>query len=247
MPTDTDLPSPGNGGSSDADPDLAALRELAEAVRASRPSWAARTFGSAKGGEADVGVALVNALEKHVADFRKTIDGQNTRLGQLDRELSELRALAEGFRELRGRLGNAENEMVQAREKSERIQRELGEKIIAATEELRQEIGPLFSGLNELRDQIRQMADEQRDQIRQMADERRDQIQQMADERRDQIRQMADEQRDQIQQIVNEQRVSIRQILLKTSEDAVLADRARRALELRLDALEQAGPAKPKK
>ena len=44
-----------------------------------------------------------------------------------------------------------------------------------------------------------------------------------------------------IQQVVDEERVSLRQISLKTSEDAVLADRARRALELRLDALEQ-GP-----
>ena len=244
MPPDPDRP-PRDDVPRDAEANLAALRQLATASRAGQSSWLARTFGSAK--STNLGVALVDALERQIADFRKTIETQNTRLGQIERELTELRALADGFRELRGRLGNAENEMVQAREKSERIQRELREKITATAEELRQEIGPLFAGQTEQRDQLQHMVDEQREQIQQIRDEQRDQIQRMADEQRGRIQQMADEQRDQIQQIVNEQRVSIRQILLKTSEDAVLADRARRALELRLDALEQAGPAKPKK
>ena len=244
MPADPDRP-PSDDVPRDAEANLAALRQLATASREGQSSWLARKFGSAK--STDLGVALIDALERQVADFRKTIETQNARLTQIERELGELRALADGFRELRGRLGNAENEMVQAREKSERIQRELGEKITATAEELRQEISPLFAGQNELRDQIQQMADEQREQIQQMADEQREQIQQMADEQRGRIQQMEDEQRDQIQRIVDEQRVSIRQILLKTSEDAVLADRARRALELRLDAFEQARPAKPKK
>jgi hypothetical protein len=56
---------------------------------------------------------------------------------------------------------------------------------------------------------------------------------------------LANELRERIQQVVDEQRVSLRQISLKTSEEAVLADRARRATELRLDELARRVPGKP--
>lgn len=48
--------------------------------------------------------------------------------------------------------------------------------------------------------------------------------------------------RERIQHLLDEQRVCIRQISLKTSEEAVLAERARRAAELRLDELAQRLP-----
>lgn len=53
-----------------------------------------------------------------------------------------------------------------------------------------------------------------------------------------------DELRERIQQLLDEQRVCIRQLSLRTSEDAVLADRARRALELRLEEIEGRLPGK---
>lgn len=48
---------------------------------------------------------------------------------------------------------------------------------------------------------------------------------------------LRNETRDRIESLLNEQRVCVRQISLQTSEEAVLADRARRATELRLDEL----------
>jgi chromosome segregation ATPase len=54
-----------------------------------------------------------------------------------------------------------------------------------------------------------------------------------------------DEVRERIQHLLDEQRVSIRQLALKTSEEAVLADRARRATELRLEELARRLPGSP--
>ncbi len=48
-----------------------------------------------------------------------------------------------------------------------------------------------------------------------------------------------------IQHLLDEQRVSIRQVSLKASEEAVLADRARRAIELRLEELTRRLPEPP--
>jgi hypothetical protein len=56
---------------------------------------------------------------------------------------------------------------------------------------------------------------------------------------------LANELRERIQQVLDEQRVSLRQISLKTSEEAVLADRARRGTELRLDELSRRVPQPP--
>jgi hypothetical protein len=57
-----------------------------------------------------------------------------------------------------------------------------------------------------------------------------------------QLRQEHDEK---IQHLLDEQRVCLRQLALKTSEDAVLAERARRAMELRLEELARRIPEKP--
>lgn len=51
------------------------------------------------------------------------------------------------------------------------------------------------------------------------------------------LAQSRDEQADRIQHLLDEQRVCIRQLSLQASEEAVLADRARRATELKLDEL----------
>jgi chromosome segregation ATPase len=56
-------------------------------------------------------------------------------------------------------------------------------------------------------------------------------------------RALSSEMRERIQHLLDEQRVCIRQLSLQASEEAVLADRARRATELKLEKLERrAGP-----
>jgi septal ring factor EnvC (AmiA/AmiB activator) len=56
---------------------------------------------------------------------------------------------------------------------------------------------------------------------------------------------LGSELRERIQHMLDEQRVSIRQIALKTSEEAVLADRARRATDGRLEELASRVPKPP--
>jgi ribosomal protein L16 Arg81 hydroxylase len=56
---------------------------------------------------------------------------------------------------------------------------------------------------------------------------------------RDQHQQLLNECRERIQHVLDEQRVCVRQLSLQSSEQAVLADRARRATELRLDEFAQ--------
>jgi chromosome segregation ATPase len=56
---------------------------------------------------------------------------------------------------------------------------------------------------------------------------------------------LGSELRQRIQHLLDEQRVCLRQLALKTSEDAVLAERARRATELRLEELAQRLPEQP--
>jgi chromosome segregation ATPase len=51
------------------------------------------------------------------------------------------------------------------------------------------------------------------------------------------LAQSRDEQAERVQNVLDEQRVCIRQLALQASEEAILADRARRATELKLDEL----------
>jgi septal ring factor EnvC (AmiA/AmiB activator) len=75
---------------------------------------------------------------------------------------------------------------------------------------------------------------------------------QARDEQGEKVRQLAGEQRDlardlseRIQHLLDEQRVCIRQLSLQASEEAVLADRARRATELKLEELARRVPPPP--
>ena len=73
----------------------------------------------------------------------------------------------------------------------------------------------------------------------------RDQIDQAARENAARQNAQANEFRERIQNLLDEQRVSIRQLSLKASEDAVLGDRTRRALELKLEDLAKRLPPTP--
>jgi hypothetical protein len=56
---------------------------------------------------------------------------------------------------------------------------------------------------------------------------------------REGVERLQNELRERLQHIVDEQRVALRQLALQSSEEAVLADRARRGTEARLDSLEE--------
>jgi chromosome segregation ATPase len=210
MPADHNRPS-SSALFRDIEANLGALRQSAAASREKRSSWFG---GKAESNQPDFGTSILDTLENLFAELRQTIDAQNGRLTELEREVGEINTLTDGFRELRGRVSKVEAELLEEREKSERL-------------------------LVEQRDQ-------QKDEVAKIESELREQISELSQAQGD-FPKLANELRDRIQQVLDEQRVCIRQISLKTSEDAVLADRARRAVELRLDAIEQRLPGTPPK
>jgi len=125
---------------------------------------------------------------------------------------------------------------------------------LARFEQLEQEMAGLRSVLASVRElQERSAATETMlAQLRQEQGEVRDRVATTGEQQSEKIKQLvagqgdlANELRERIQQVLDEQRVSLRQISLKTSEEAVLADRARRSTELRLDELARRVPEQP--
>jgi len=121
-------------------------------------------------------------------------------------------------------------------------------------EQIEQEMATLRSVLASVRElQERSAATETMlAQLRQEQGEIRDRVATTGEQQSEKIKQLvagqgdlANELRERIRQVLDEQRVSLRQISLKTSEEAVLADRARRGTELRLDELARRVPEKP--
>lgn len=89
-------------------------------------------------------------------------------------------------------------------------------------------------------------------QLAQLRQEQCERIEQLGHEQCERINQLSaglsglgSELRERIQYLLDEQRVCLRQLSLKTSEEAVLADRARRATELRLEELARRIPERP--
>ncbi|HVF71365.1 MAG TPA: hypothetical protein VM940_07130 [Chthoniobacterales bacterium] len=202
---------------------LAGLRATLQATRSSSLGGKLG-FGKRGANDPDPARTLIDALENGFAEARKAIKAQNARIAELERESRELGALADGFRELRGRLGHIESELLEAREKSERSEAEAAERLAKIEAEGAERLAKIDTELREELDQLSKgpLAELSSGQSA-----------------------LTNELRERIQQILDEQRVCIRQLSLKTSEEAVLADRARRALELRLDALEGKGTKKP--
>jgi hypothetical protein len=89
--------------------------------------------------------------------------------------------------------------------------------------------------------QLAQWRQEQGERIEQLGHEQREKINQLSAGQGD----LGSELRERIQHLLDEQRVCLRQLSLKTSEEAVLADRARRATELRLEELARRIPERP--
>jgi chromosome segregation ATPase len=99
----------------------------------------------------------------------------------------------------------------EVREHHERVAREQAEATEAAT-----------TRATELREQIGKIQDELASRQNELAASQKD---------------LGNEFRERIQHLLDEQRVAIRQLALKASEEAVLSDRARRAMELKLEEL----------
>ncbi len=203
---------------------LALIRTAATAPPDPPASWFKRTFApaapSSRPSEIDAG--LVDALRDTVALLREKVAAHQVRFEQIEQEVGELRSVLASVRELQERSAAAETMLAQLRQE----QGEIRDRLASIGEQLTQ----TGERLTQTGQQLAQSGQEQSEKIKQLAAGQGD---------------LANELRERIQQVLDEQRVSLRQVSLKTSEEAVLADRARRATELRLDELARRVPEKP--
>jgi septal ring factor EnvC (AmiA/AmiB activator) len=196
---------------------LALIRTAATAPPAAPESWFKRTFAPAapSSRQGEIDTALVDALRDMVVLLREKVGAHRVRFEQLEQEQAGLRSVLASVRELQERSAATETMLAQLRQ-------EQGE--------IRDRLAQTGQQLAQTGQQLAQSGQEQSQKIKQLAAGQGD---------------LANELRERIQQVLDEQRVSLRQISLKTSEEAVLADRARRATELRLDELARRVPEKP--
>ena len=225
---------------------LERLRATATPPSVAPESWLKRTFNPAPPSthQSDFNAALVDALTQFLSTLRDTGSSQEARLAQIADELPELQALSENldaFREhsvrMEGELRSAAANVRGLQERSAALESELAQ--------LRDEAA-------QLREELAQLRNEQSEKVAQLSNEQRDKLQQLSQEQLDKIEQLTSQQRDlgreigeRIQHLLDEQRVCIRQLSLQASEEAVLADRARRATELKLEELARRVPPPP--
>src|SRR4051812_49407073 len=91
---------------------LASLRTAVRALREKRPSVADNLFhpGRRAKEEADFGAAVVSALKDFGASIRNALAAQESKLAELERQLSEVR--------------NEQTELIRFRERQEQLTRE---------------------------------------------------------------------------------------------------------------------------
>jgi predicted nucleic acid-binding Zn-ribbon protein len=134
---------------------LAALRAAAKALREERPSWADNIFhpGRRARQEADFGAAVVTALKEIGRAVQKALAQQESRIAELEDQISELKARhREELEELARKQTDTANRTTELRE-------QVGRDHAAKVEQL----------ASEFRERIQQVLDEQRVSIRQLA------------------------------------------------------------------------------
>ena len=211
---------------------LTQLRTAATPPPSPPESWLKKTFNPAppSSHQSEFNIALVDALTQLLSALHEMAASHEARLEQAAKELLELRSLSDNldaFREhsvrVEGELRSVATNVRGLQERSAALETELAQ--------AREEQG----------EKVRQLSSEQSDKIRQLSSEQSDKIQQLSNEQRDLGRELGER----IQHLLDEQRVCIRQLSLQASEEAVLADRARRATELKLEELARRVPPPP--
>ena len=222
---------------------LEQLRAAAKPPPMPPESWWKRTFNPAppSSHQGEFNTALVSALAQLSDALRKTAASQQNRLAGIAEEMQELRALSENLDAFREHSVRVEGELrlVAAnvrglQERSAALENELAQRSAALENELAQRSAALENELGQrsaaLENELAQAHEEHGQKIRQLSGEQ-DGLYRELGER--------------IQHLLDEQRVCIRQLSLQASEQAVLADRARRATELKLEELARRVPPPP--
>ena len=233
---------------------LRQLRAAATTTPAPPESWLKKTLHPAapSSHQSEFNLALVDSLARLLSAVRETAASEEARLGQMGEESRGWRALSENLDAFRERYVRLEAELRSIaanvrglQERSAALETELAQ----AREEQRREVQRLSSEQSE---KIQQLSGEQTEKIQQLSTEQSEKVERLSTEQSEKFRQLSGEQEnlrreldERIQHLLDEQRVCIRQLSLQASEEAVLADRARRAAELKLDELARRVPPPP--
>lgn len=216
MPSDSEREAPGDFFQN-LEATIKQLRAAAIVPPAPPQSWLQKTLSPAapSSHQNEFNAAVVEALN----DFIKIVSALSETTASQERRLAQL---AEGLQELR-----ALSETLDAlRAQADGV----GSELRAVATNMR--------GLQEraagLEAELAQGREEQSEKVRQLTD-------QLAGQQGDLRREF----QERIQHLLDEQRVCIRQLSLQASEEAVLADRARRATELKLEELARRLPPPP--
>jgi chromosome segregation ATPase len=189
--------------------------------------------------------SIAAALLDAVRAVQAVAGEQRARLADVAQEIGAVLSGSERLHELQRRVQALEAEVERApdaiaelRESTETLRREHLHRVEALQTEQRTQA-------DRLREEQQAHAEAARaggaEQVEQLRSEYRAALAQLANDQRLALEQLANEYRERIQHLLEEQRVCIRQLSLQESEKAVLADRARRATEARLDELAAAG------
>jgi len=167
--------------------------------------------------------------------LKRTLNPAAFAARQGDFNIAVVEALNEAVTALREALASHENRLAQVEQNVTELRslstgvRELGERSTAAETQLaqmRQEQGELRERFAAAGTQLAELAEK---------------MSQLSAGQGN----LGSELRERIQHLLDEQRVCLRQLSLKTSEEAVLAERARRATELRLEEFARRLPERP--
>jgi wobble nucleotide-excising tRNase len=186
-------------------------------------------------------------------------EDRSAQFGDFDAQIASLRAAAKSLRDERPSwFEHVFHPGRQARRQADfsgavvTALEEIGASIRKIITERERHLSNLESEIAQLREQHERFARESADAAQNLTErtaEMRQQFEQVAREHAARIDQvvrgqgeLSNELRERIQHVLDEQRVAIRQVSLKTSEDAVLSDRARRATELKLEELAKRVP-----
>jgi chromosome segregation ATPase len=202
MPSNSELEAPGDLFRK-LEETLRQLRAAATPPPAPPEAWLKKALSPAAppSHQGEFNVGILEALGQLLSALRENAASQEKRLGQIEEELRELRALSENLNAFRAH--------------SEGVGSEL-RAVAANVRGLQERSAGLETELAQAREQL---AGEQGDLRREIGER--------------------------IQHLLDEQRVCIRQLSLQASEEAVLADRARRATELKLEELARRVPPPP--
>ena len=187
--------------------------------------------------ELDTKLAALRAAAKSLRERRPSWFENLFHPGRHARRQEEFSAaVVATLQEITGSLRNATAQLAEKEREISELKIEIAQGREQREQFARESAGTI-QNLTDRAAEMREQFGEQLGRVEQQAREYGGKIEQLSAELAGVRQDLGNELRERIQHVLDEQRVAIRQLSLKTSEDAILSDRARRATELKLEEL----------